>query len=185
MIKSVNFVTRNSLKVEVAKNSLSKYGINVEQLNIDTPEIQSTNTEEVVKYSVKFAAEKTQKPVIKVDVGLHIEALNGFPGPFVKFINQWLNADQLSKLFKGEKNKKAYFIDALGYCEPGKEPVCFVSRTYGNMIDSPKGTGGSMVDSLFIPDGYIKTIAELSKEEFLKLFDNDRYSQLAKYLKEN
>lgn len=183
MTKTVCLVTGNPLKVEVARNSLAKYGIGVEQLVLDTPEIQSDDTEEVAKYSVKFAAEKTGKPVMKVDFGMHIECLNGFPGPFVKFINHWLSANQFIKLYENELNKKAYFIDALGYCEPGKEPVCFVAKTFGTLLSTPQGDDGNMVDSLFIPDGFTKSIAELTKEESLRLWDNDRYTQLAEYLK--
>ena len=40
-----------------------------------------------------------------------------------------------------------------------------------------------MVDSLFVPNDYDKTIAELTNEESLKLWANDRYDQLAKYLR--
>lgn len=185
MSQTICLVTGNPLKVEVAKNSLAKFGINVEQLNIDTPEIQSDNTEEVAKYSVKFAADKSGKPVIKNDFGMFIESLNGFPGPFVKYINKWLSAEQFIKLYEKEENKKASFIDALGYCEPGKDPICFISKTYGTLQTTAQGENGNMVDSLFIPDGFTKTIAELTKEESLKLWDNDRYMELAKYLSAN
>ncbi len=183
MGKTIFLVTGNAGKVEIAKHALGKFNIDVEQLAIDTPEIQSSDTEEVAKYSVKYAAEKAGKPVIKGDFGMFIEALKGFPGPFVKFINKWLTADKFIKLYKDEDNKKAYFIDALGYCEPGKDPICFTTNTYGELLVSPKGDNGNMVDSLFMPEGFDKTIAELSKEESLKLWSNDRYSRLAEYLK--
>jgi XTP/dITP diphosphohydrolase len=180
----VYLVTGNPKKVEVAKFALAKHGIDVEQLEVDTPEIQSSDTEEVAKYSVKYAADKAGKAVIKGDFGMGIELLNGFPGPFVKFINKWLNAKQFSSLYKEESDPQAYFIDSLGYCEPGKEPVCFSTKTHGKLISEPRGDNGNMVDSLFIPEGYKKTIAELPKEESVKLWANDRYDQLAKYLKD-
>ena len=176
-------VTGNPKKVEIARFALSKYKMRVEQLEMDTPEIQSPDTNEVAKYSVKYAADKSGKAVIKGDFGMCIEALNGFPGPFVKFINKWLSAEQFSSLYKNYSSPKAHFIDALGYCEPGKKAICFSTKTFGKLINKPKGDNGNMVDSLFIPDGFNKTIAELTKEESLKLWANDRYDQLAKYLK--
>lgn len=175
-------VTGNPKKVEIAKFALAKHGINVEQLEMETPEIQSSDTEEVAKYSVKYAADKTGKAVIKGDVGMGIELLNGFPGPFVKFINEWFTAERFLSLYKEESNPQAYFIDSLGYCEPGKEPVCFSTKTFGKLISEPRGDNGNMIDSFFIPDGFNKTIAELTKEESLKLWSNDRYTQLAIYL---
>ncbi|MBP8591413.1 hypothetical protein KBI33_03060 [Candidatus Shapirobacteria bacterium] len=183
MTTKIYLVTGNPLKVKIAKSSLAPFNIEVEQLELETPEIQSFDTEEVAKYSVKYAAEKTGKAVIKGDFGMHIEILGGFPGPFVKFINRWLTAEKFISLYQNETNRKAYFIDALGYCEPEKEPVCFVTKTYGNLISAPLGNNGNMVDSLFIPDGFRKTIASLSEEETVKLWSNDRYTQLARYLK--
>lgn len=182
MAAKVYLVTGNPQKVKIAKAALAPFKIEVEQLELETPEIQSFDVEEVAKYSVKYAAEKAGKPVIKGDFGMHIEALNGFPGPFVKFINKWLTAEKFIRLYQDETNKRAYFIDALGYCEPKNEPVCFVTKTYGNLITVPRGNNGNMVDSLFIPDDLQKTIAFLSEEETIKLWSNDRYTQLAHYL---
>lgn len=178
----IYLVTGNDKKVEVARAALGKYGISVEKVFIDTPEIQAETAEEVVKYSVKYAAEKTGKAVIKGDVALHIDDLNGFPGPFVKFINKWLSAKQMISLI--DKESPAKFVDALGYCEPGSDPVSFVTDTHGKIIRTPSGNNGNMVDSLFIPNGFDKTIASLSEEEYIKLWDNDRYIQLYNYLKQ-
>lgn len=184
MNQRIFLVTGNQKKLLVAKHALEKYDIEVEQLNLDTPEIQSEVTEEVAKYSVRYAAELTGKPVIKGDVGFCIESLKGFPGPFVKYINKWISAKKLAYLYENEINRKAYFIDALGYCEPGKEPVCFVTKSHGEMIDIPRGDNGVMVDSLFVPEGMNKTLAELTHEETMRYWDNDRFEQLADYLKD-
>lgn len=181
----IYLVTGNPKKVEVAQHALSAFNIEVDQIEMDTPEIQSASTEEVAKYSVKYAAEKTQRPVIKGDFGMVIESLNGFPGPFVKFINKWIPVSQFIKLYSNALNDKAYFVDSLGFCRPGEEAVCFTTNTYGKVIPSPKGDNGNMVDSIFIPEGYSKTIAELDKDETLKLWSNDRYTRLAEYLKHN
>ncbi len=52
---------------------------------IDTPEIQSFSLEEIVKVKAEFAQKACGGPVVVEDVALHIAALGGFPGPFVKF----------------------------------------------------------------------------------------------------
>jgi len=179
---SLYLVTGNKHKVEVAHHALSQYGYAVQQLPLETPEIQAASVEDVARYSVKYAADKTEKAVLKGDFGMHIEILNGFPGPFLKFINEWLAAELFIRLYEQSNNRRAYFVDALGYCEPGKDPVCFVTKTEGSLLDSPRGNNGNMVDSLFVPDGYQKTIAELSQEETLQLWNNDRFRQLAEYL---
>ncbi len=182
MQKKVFFVTGNQNKVKIAQSALGNLGIEVEQLAMDTPEIQSADAEEVAKYSVRYAAEKAGKAVVKADFGMCIPALKGFPGPFVKFINKWLTSDQFAGLYKDQADRKAYFIDALAYCKPGDEPVCFTTKTYGVLVDAARGNNGNMVDGLFIPDGMEKTIAELDEQETIKLWSNDRYPRLAEFL---
>jgi XTP/dITP diphosphohydrolase len=182
MPQPIYFVTTNALKFEIAQAALAKLGIVIEQLALDIPEIQSDSVEEVAKYSAKLAAEQTKKTVIKMDVGLSIDALHGFPGPFVKYINQWLTTNQFIRLYKDNPNKKAHFIDALAYCEPGQEPVCFIMNTPGRMIEQASGDDGWMTDSVFIQDGYNKTIAAMTKEESIKAWSIYNYEQLAKYL---
>lgn len=181
-MKKIYMVTGNTRKVEIAKASMAGYGFEVEQIDIETPEIQSDSAEEVVKYSVKYAAEKTGKPVFKADVGLHINALNGFPGPFIKYINKWFKLIDIIALMKNYEDKSAYFTDALGYCEPGKDPVVFIAKTFGKFIEKPSGDNGILVDSIFIPEGYNKTIASMNMEESIRLWNNKRYQELAEYL---
>lgn len=179
-MKTIYLVTNNDKKVEVAKNALRKFDIDVEKISIDTPEIQAQTAEEVAKYSVKYAAELSKRPVFKGDVALHINDLGGFPGPFVKFINKWLKPEQFIGLFRNES--EADFVDALAYCEPGKEPVCFVTHTLGKITTTPSGDNGNLVDSFFIPNGYDRTIASMSNDEYIKLWDNDRFPRLAEFI---
>jgi XTP/dITP diphosphohydrolase len=182
-MEKVYLVTGNSKKVDIAQSALSKYDIAVEQINVDTPEIQSDSVEEVAKASARYASEKTGKAVLKGDFGMSIAAMNGFPGPFVKYINRWFSPKQFANIFYQEENRKACLIDVLAYCEPGKEPVCFISNSYGHLIDKPRGGNGNMIDSFFIPVGHDKTLAEFSKEESIEYWSNDRYDKFGEFLK--
>lgn len=182
---TIYLATTSKYKLKIANNSLSKYGIKVEQLDIETPEIQSFTSEEVAKYSAQWAAEKSGKPVIKNDVGLYIEGLNGFPGPYIKYLESWFTDEAWRSLLQPLGNRDCYWIDALGYCEPGKEPVCFTSKTEGSIlpdISKVKRSEFGFIDGAFVPEGYDKPIVELSEEEALELWDNEMYDQLAEYL---
>lgn len=181
-MEKVYLVTGNSKKVEIAQSALSKYDIAVEQINVDTPEIQSDSVEEVAKASARYASEKTGKAVLKGDFGMSIEALNGFPGPYVKYINHWFNQEQFKNIICQETNLQATLIDVLAYCEPGMEPICFVSNSTGLLSTQPEGDNGNMVDSFFIPDGRNKTLAEFSKEESILYWSNDRYDRFGEFI---
>lgn len=179
---SVTFITGNQKKVQSAQEALKSYGIQIVQEKVETPEVQDKNVRRVAEYSAKYAAEKTKKNVIKVDVGFEIEALNGFPGPFSKFINDWLPPEKILKLLEGETNRKAKFVDVVAYCEPSQEPVSFVAETMGTISEKGNGDNGWGLDKVFIPDGHQVTLASLPDEKRVKVWNQGHWRELARYL---
>src|SRR3989344_8620350 len=99
MKKDLYFITGNKNKFEFAekffKKSEANNYFNLIQLAVSTPEIQSDSVEQIALYSAQWAYDQLKKPVIKSDAGLYIEALRGFPGPFMKYINDWLSQGDL------------------------------------------------------------------------------------------
>lgn len=181
---SLTFITSNPKKFQFAQLALKEYSIQVLQKKIKTPEIQNKDAHKVAEFSAKYAAEQLDKPVIKVDVGFEIETLNGFPGPFSKFVNEWLLPEKLLKLMDGETNRKAKFVDVVAYCEPGKKPVSFSAETKGVIANKPSGNNIWGIDQIFIPDGYSVTLASLPDKERVNVWNQDHWQQLARYLNE-
>lgn len=179
---TIIFVTGNHRKVQFARVALSAYGIKVLQKKVNTPEIQDKEIHKVAEFSAKIAAEKLNKAVIKLDVGFEIEALNGFPGPFSKFINEWLSPKKILKLLEGEVNRKAKFVDVVAYCEPGKGPRSFIAETKGILSQNVSGNNGWGLDKIFIPEGFDETLASLSDEKRLRVWNTDNWRDLAQYL---
>ena len=179
---TILFITGNQKKVQSAQAALEHFGIKVIQEKLDTPEIQDKNIRNVAEYSVKFAADKLNKAVIKVDVGFEIEALNGFPGPFSKFINEWLSPEKILKLLEGETNRRAKFIDVVAYCEPGKQAMSFMAESRGSIDSQPSGNNGWGIDKIFIPDNYKNTLASLPDTERLKVWNGNHWKDLAHFL---
>lgn len=73
------FVTGNKEKLNIARAVLKGTGIEIINQKIKCPEIQLDDTEEIAKFSAKYASDKLKSNVIKVDSGLFIEAFDGFP----------------------------------------------------------------------------------------------------------
>lgn len=184
--KIIHFVTGNLYKFQVAQKALEGTGIELVQEKLDTPEIQSTSVEEISAYSAKWAAEKIGKPVAITDAGYYIEALNGFPGPFIKYINQWLTSEDLINLMVGIKNRKVIVRDGLSYCEPGKDPVTFIGETFGTIALHPVITekpGSTSINEIFIPEGYGIVETEISKEDMIEFWSkSDPWKKLAQYI---
>lgn len=189
-IKKVIFVTGNKYKFEVAQKVLESTGIKLIQQNVETPEIQSINVEEISSFSAKWAAKELGKPVALTDAGYYIEALNGFPGPLIKYINQWLTSDDLLRLMEGKQNRKVVVKGCLAYCEPGKEPITFSSEVTGTIAQGAVKTGkkgSTPINEIFIPEGYNKVETEIPREEMVKFWakTEDYWSELADYLSKN
>ena len=87
-MKELIFVTGNPLKFKLAESIFARSGIKIIQLKANIPEIQAETTEEVAKFSAKYAADMLNKPVLVNDSGFFINALKGFPGIYTKDINQ-------------------------------------------------------------------------------------------------
>ena len=179
------YVTGNDLKIKLAKSIFEKRGIEVIQDKLDVVEIQSLDCEEVANYSSKYACEKLNKKVLKNDSGLFIEALDGFPGALAKYAEDTIKADGFVKLLEGKNNRKAYWIEVLSYCEPGKDPVSFKSYTYGTIADKVHNGRGYDYDKIFIPKNDNRTFSEMSEEEQINCFNQDAYLNLLEYLEKN
>ena len=159
MSKKITYVTGNWAKIASAKQILEPLGIEIDNIKMDTIEIQADDVESIAKYSAKWASEQLKSDVLKNDSGLFVEALNGFPGPYTHYADDTLGENGLLKLLAGETNRRAYFKEVLAYCEYGKEPITFIGITPGTIALEKSGEYGWSWDFVFIPDGYDKTLA--------------------------
>ena len=181
----IYYVTGNQLKIKLAKSVFEKNGAEVIQEDIDTPEIQSFNCEEVANYSSKYACDLLNKPVLKNDTGFFIEALGDFPGALAKYAEDKIGPDGFIKLLEGKENRGAYWIEALSFCEPGKDPVTFISKTPGTISYEVREGRGHGYDKIFIPLDDTRTFSEMSEEEHIGYYNKDAYFKILEYLKSN
>ena len=138
----ITYVTGNWAKIESAKQILEPLGIEIDNIKMETTEIQANTVEEVAMYSAKEASEKLKCNVLKNDTGLFIEELNGFPGPYTHYVDDTLGEDAILKLLEGKENRNASFKEAFAYCEYGKEPIVFTSITKGTIAKEKAGKYG-------------------------------------------
>lgn len=104
-------------------------------------------------------------PTLADDSGLSIPVLNGFPGVFSA---RWLagsDQDRVNGLLQkldGSPNRAAYFTCVLCFIESAEStPKYFDGILKGSIALEHRGTQGFGYDSIFIPEGSDKTLAEL------------------------
>jgi XTP/dITP diphosphohydrolase len=178
-MKKVTLITGNRMKLLVAKEAMKGLPVELEQLKLETPEIQSMNVEEVAKFSAKWAADKLGKPVIVNDTGFFIEALKGFPGVFAAYADKTISIEGIMKLMNRVKNRKAYFVEATAYCEPGKEPVVEADELHGIIADKPSGEHGWFTDQFFIINGDDRTMGSYTNQERAVLWPHGHWRRIA------
>jgi XTP/dITP diphosphohydrolase len=184
-MQEITYITGNKLKFEIGQKALEGFGIKLVQQELKMPEIQSDDVGEVASYSAKWASEKLNKPVIVTDVGYYIEALKGFPGPFIKYINQWLTSADILKLMNGQESRSVEVKACLAYCEHGKEPAIFLAISKGTIALTAGKKGVTPIDEIFIPEEYDKPESEIEWEERSEFWSKEQnWPKLAEYLRD-
>lgn len=163
--KDITFITGNQNKADY----LAKYlGFPVKHIKLDLDEIQSLDLKEIVEHKVRQAYEKIKGPVIVEDVSLEFEALKGLPGPFIKFFIEKELYQEMCEMVKG-KSRKAIGKCVLGYYD-GENIKLFEGALAGHITERPIGDNGFGWDKIFIPEGYNVSRAELSEEDYQKVY---------------
>ena len=139
MKNQISYITTNDYKFKLAAAAfagLKRHDLKLVQGMVETPEIQAKTVEEVAAFSAIWAAKQLGHPVITSDVGFMINCLNGFPGPFIKFINNWLRPNDIMSIMRDKQDRTASFVGAFAYATPKGKVKVFTAITTGKIIDT-------------------------------------------------
>ncbi|CCM05531.1 uncharacterized protein FIBRA_07757 [Fibroporia radiculosa] len=171
------FVTGNANKLKEVRAILAESQVEIVSRELDIEEIQGT-TREVAAAKCRRAAELLGGPCITEDSALCFEALNGLPGPYIKYFLKELGHEGLNNLLAGFPTTAAWALCTFAYSAgPGTEPILFEGRTDGRIVPA-RGDGKFGWDPVFEADGTGQTYAEMSAEQKNKL--SHRYRALNK-----
>nr|CAH0103936.1 unnamed protein product [Daphnia galeata] len=165
MSVTVTFVTGNAKKLEEVTAILGSYSsIHVVRQNIDLPEYQGENPEYIVKEKCLSALKIINGPTLVEDTCLCFNALQGLPGPYVKWFLSKIGPSGLINLLSSWEDKSAYALCLFAYCEGvGKEVKIFSGTTEGSIV-TPRGAQDFGWDACFQPTGFNLTYAEMDKK---------------------
>ena len=176
------FITGNKNKVREVKKILGD-DIEVEQIEIDYPELRSDDPEEIAALAAKQLADKLKKTIVVEDSGFFVKALDDFPGTVSAYAFKRIGLEGLIKLMKGVKERTCYYKCAVGYCEPKKEPTTFLGIEEGTMSEEIHDEGyGWAHDKVFIPKGSNKTYGQIKEVEEMKQHRRKAFTKLKEFL---
>lgn len=160
----IRFVTRNEGKFREVAAVFAAAHLPLDRLDMEKTEIQAERLEDVVAFAARDLARRVDGDFLVDDSGLFVDALGGFPGVYSHFVYRTLGCRGLLTLLKGEPNRKATFRAAFAL-RRGDAIRLFSGEVGGVVAAAVRGTGGFGFDPVFVPNGAIRTFAEMTVEE--------------------
>ncbi len=153
--------TSNEHKVKAVQSVL---GRPVQHIKLDLPEIQAIDVKEVIEQKAQVAYHLVGKPVLVEDTSLSLQAWNGLPGALIRWFLETVGNEGICRMLAGYEQLEATAKTCLGYFD-GHDFVSFSGVVEGYIARSPRGNNGFGWDPIFIPKGWNKTFAEMTREE--------------------
>jgi XTP/dITP diphosphohydrolase len=169
------FATNNQHKIQEVKElvgssisilSLQDIGCH-EELKEEHPTIEGNSLQKA-----RYVFSQYHIPCFADDSGLEVVALNGEPGVHSAYYSGSRdfnsNIALVLKKLQGRSNRKAHFKTVITLVAPAIQKQ-FEGILKGQILVEKRGEQGFGYDPIFLPDGYQKTLAEISLTEKNKI----------------
>ncbi|HXU43982.1 MAG TPA: non-canonical purine NTP pyrophosphatase [Thermoanaerobaculia bacterium] len=158
-------VTGNPNKLAEARRLT---GLDVDSVALDLPEVQSLSYEEVVRAKAAEAWRRVGpslgRPLVVEEAGLGLAALNGFPGPLVKWMLEAAGAEAIARTALALGDPRATATCLLLWKDADHE-ILAVGNTDGTLVAPGRGANGFGFDPVFSPGDTGLTYGELADAE--------------------
>ena len=176
MFQKLVLASHNQGKIDELSQMLAPYGVKIlSARDLKLPDVEETGETfaENAALKAETISEYTGMPCLADDSGLCVDALDGRPGVYSARYAADNNA-RINKLIvelkeSGKADWSAHFSCVLALKIPHQKTKFFEGRVDGKIIENRRGSEGFGYDPVFVPDGYERTFAEMSKEEKAKI----------------
>lgn len=175
-MKELVFVTNNKHKLEevraMLKNRFKVLSLSDISCSEDIAETADT-FEGNALLKAEYVYKKYGLSCFADDSGLEVAALNGAPGvKSARYAGETKNSlDNIQKLLQelqGVQNRSACFRTVIALMMDDQVHY-FDGKICGTITEKPRGSGGFGYDSVFVPETYLSTFAQLRPEEKNKI----------------
>lgn len=157
------YITSNKQKIKIAEKYLNPLSISLRSKHLDLTEIQSNDIAQIATEKAKQAFAAIEKPLFVNDAGWYITALKGFPGPYMKYVNEWLTAEDILDIMAKHTNKEVIFKEVVCYIDKHRVKS-FVGEIKGNVLTKDTAPAEIPSRSIFSLSSTDKSIAECWQE---------------------
>ena len=181
--KEIVFATSNSGKVGTLRRRTEEAGLDVviTQMPLELSEIQADTATEVAKSKALQAYGQLKRAVLVDDSAFHIDALGGFPGPYIKYMLETIGIEGIMAIMEGRESRGAYFLSSLVFIDDQGEMHVFEDAPYyGTIADSidefHSELAWSALSKIFIPTGSDKVLARMTHEDHEHIDKKDKHA---------
>lgn len=157
---TILFITGNQDKLREVRALIP----DVQGADMDLAEIQEIDAQKIITAKLAEAQKHHSGTFIVEDTSLYLDAMNGLPGPLVKWFVKAVGIEGIYQLTESFKSTRATARTLIGMADEDGSIHFFEGSITGTLVP-PRGTDGFGWDALFQPDGYEKTFAEMTPEE--------------------
>jgi XTP/dITP diphosphohydrolase len=162
-VTRLTFVSRNSFKHEEARRILEPLGISVLADSTVIHELQTTDTEALVRDKAVKAFQCIGRPLFVEQTGLYLDLLGGFPGGLTQIFWDSLGKERFSELF-ARPDHRVLAKTHIGYVD-GQRVHVFEGEVEGRIVSPPRVDHGFQWDCIFVPDGETLAFSEMGERK--------------------
>jgi len=182
----IYFVSNNEKKLKEVIDILRIQlpgSIDIREFKYKLEEIQSEDSQKIVRDKTLKAFFKVRRPLFVEQTGMYIEDFGNLPGGLTQIVFESITAEKFCEIFGNRSNTNAIAKTIIGYCD-GRSIKTFEGSIRGRIASEPRGSSSYQWDSVFIPEGYTETFAELGELKNEISMRRKAVQAFADYLKE-
>ena len=159
----LKFITGNKNKFKEFQDIL--WAENIEQLDIDLPELQEIDPHKIIRHKLEEALKHHKGPLVIEDTSLYFECLWwSLPWPLIKRFLQEMKNEGMYELVKNSGKYKARATVLIGYANNTND-IEFFEGTVEWTIVEPTHPTNFWRGPIFQPTWYDKSYAAMDREE--------------------
>lgn len=137
-MNNVLYATGNDVKFRQANDVCKSFNLTLVQDKLDVPEIQGEDSEIITRDKAEKAYAMFKKPVVISDDSWSIPGLNGFPGAYMKSVNEWFTVDDWLNLTRTLTDKRVVLRQIVIYQDADGQKL-FSCDIEGVLLSEPRG----------------------------------------------
>ncbi len=160
-------VTHNEGKAREFAHALRGLPWTVVREDREYQEVQADTLDEVAVASARWLLDEgaVPPPFVLEDAGLFVDGLSGFPGVYSAYVYRTVGCAGLLRLMEGREDRSARFESRVALAMADGTVEVVAGTCHGRLSTEERGSGGFGFDPVFVPEGEVRTFAEMPLEE--------------------